>query len=58
MNELVISASMEISVMLEAVASDIREHFYSAKPRGSSTTVGIIFSGITIFVRHRSMIWR
>src|SRR5258705_13990186 len=29
MNELVISASMEIGVMLEAVTSDIAEHFYS-----------------------------
>src|ERR1044071_7743982 len=31
MNELVISVSIEISVMLEAVASDICEHFYSTR---------------------------
>src|SRR3954470_15343453 len=37
MNELAISASMEIGVMLEAVASDIREHFYSAKRRDFPT---------------------
>jgi len=36
MNELVISASMEIAVMLEAVASDIGEHFYSLPGAGPS----------------------
>jgi hypothetical protein len=38
MNELVISASMEITVILEAVASDIGDAFYSAKPVDFSTT--------------------
>jgi hypothetical protein len=63
MNELVISLSIEISVMLEAVASDIGEHFYSpwapcsqcaaaSKNRGFLDDKRRIFCAAAIFERH------